>query len=312
MVDMKEQVLLLKPTIHEKIWGGNKLKDLFGYNYDLKDVGEIWGISAHKDGPSIITNGVHKGLSLSELFDKDRSYFANIENKEFPLLVKLIDANEALSVQVHPDDKMAVRYNDLGKTECWYVLDCKEDTTIVYGHKATTKEEFVKLINAGKYDELLNYKTVKPGDFIYVPAGQIHAINKDTVILEVQQSSNVTFRLYDYDRTDDQGNTRDLHIKETIEATTIPEFVDSSNPKVFTKGNNKITEFIKAHYFSVEKWDIEEQYKRENKTFQLLVVLEGKGNINGYDVKKGDFLIVTSYAKEVEVKGNLELMVSYV
>ena len=157
------------------------------------------------EGSSIVDNGPYKCKSLRWVYENDKSLFNNLTLKEFPLLVKIIDANNDLSVQVHPNDEMAKDYNDLGKTECWYVIDCLPNSEIIYGHNALTKTELDNLIVNRRWTDLLKTKPIKPGDFIYVPAGKIHAIPTGCLILETQQSSNITFRLYDYDRKDEYG-----------------------------------------------------------------------------------------------------------
>lgn len=308
---MSDKILLLEPVFMERIWGGSKLKELFNYNIPSNLTGEAWVISAHKDGSSKILNGDYKGKTLSWLYQNHKELFNNIKDERFPLLVKLLDAQSNLSVQVHPDDKMAIKYNDLGKTECWYVIDCSKDAKIIYGHSAKSKEEFRKLIDEDAWDKLLIEKPIKPGDFVFVPAGKIHAITAGTVILEIQQSSNVTFRLYDYNRLDDKGNKRELHIEESILASIIPDIKIENKSTKKIKGLNEIETLIKSNYFTVEKWNLKEKYARKNDSFILASVINGMGKINNLDIKKGSNFIITSDAKEFEIIGELEIVVSY-
>ena len=308
---MSNKVLLLEPVFMERIWGGSKLKELFNYNIPSNLTGEAWVISAHKDGSSKILNGDYKGKTLCWLYENHKELFYNIKDERFPLLVKLLDAQANLSVQVHPNDEMAIQYNDLGKTECWYIIDCIKDAKIIYGQTAKSKEEFKKLIDEDAWDQLLIEKPIKPGDFIFVPAGKIHAITAGTIILEIQQSSNVTFRLYDYNRLDDKGNKRELHIEESILASIIPdvEINNKSTKKII--GLNEIETLIKSDYFTVEKWNLKEKYIRTNHSFILASVIDGSGKINNIDIKKGSNFIITSDAKEFEINGELEIVVSY-
>ena len=306
-----EKIILLEPVLMERIWGGTQLKDIYNYPIPSDKTGEAWVISAHKDGSSIILNGEYKGKTLRWLYENHKELFSNIDNKEFPLLVKVLDAQADLSVQVHPNDELAVKYNDLGKTECWYVLDCKKDANLVYGHTAKTKEEFEHLVNTGKWDKLLKTKKIKPGDFVYVPAGKIHALTAGTLILEIQQSSNITFRLYDYDRLDDKGNKRQLHIKESIEVATIPDKGICNRFKLETVGNNKFEQLVKSEFFTVNKWQINEKTTLNNPSFLLVSILEGSGLVDDIKVKKGDHFIITSLAKEFSLDGKMELMVSH-
>ena len=177
-------ILWVEPVFKEMIWGGNQLKEKYGYAIPSDQTGECWAPSAHPNGDNKIKEGEFKGQTLSKVFDEHRELFGNIKDKQFPLLVKIIDACNDLSVQVHPNDEYAdLHENSLGKTECWYVLDCKEDTKMVMGHHAKTKEELVKAIENDDYDHLLNKFDIKKGDFFYIPSGTIHAICKGSYIL---------------------------------------------------------------------------------------------------------------------------------
>ena len=170
-------ILWVEPVFKEMIWGGNQLKEKYGYAIPSDQTGECWAPSAHPNGDNTIKEGEFKGQTLSKVFDEHRELFGNIKDKQFPLLVKIIDACNDLSVQVHPNDEYAgLHENSLGKTECWYVLDCKEDTKMVMGHHAKTKEELVKAIENDDYDQLLNKFDIKKGDFFYIPSGTIHAV----------------------------------------------------------------------------------------------------------------------------------------
>ena len=216
-------ILWVEPVFKEMIWGGNQLKEKYGYAIPSDQTGECWAPSAHPNGDNKIIEGEFKGQTLSKVFDEHRELFGNIKDKQFPLLVKIIDACNDLSVQVHPNDEYAALHeNSLGKTECWYVLDCKEDTKMVMGHHAKTKEELVKAIENDDYDHLLNKFDIKKGDFFYIPSGTIHAICKGSLIYEAQQSSDITYRVYDYHRKDKDGNERQLHVKQSIDVTTVP------------------------------------------------------------------------------------------
>lgn len=309
---MNNEILMLQPVFMERIWGGTKLKDVFGYDIPYDLTGEAWTISAHKDGSSVILNGEYQGKTLRWLFNNRRDLFNNIDNEEFPLLVKILDAQNDLSVQVHPNDELAVKYNDLGKTECWYVLDCPKNSELIYGHTAKTKEEFANMISNNEWDKLLTKKAIKPGDFVFVPAGKVHALTKGTLILEIQQSSNVTFRLYDYDRKDASGNYRDLHIQESIEVTTVPDPEVEVKRTIEQVGSSQIETLIKSSFFSVEKWNIKDQYHREIPSYMVASVLKGKGSINDIELKVGDNFLITSQCLKVEVTGDLEIVVGYI
>ncbi len=306
-----DKIVFLEPVLKTKIWGGKRIEKLYNYPISSDKTGEAWLISGHKEGSNIIKNGQYKGKTLKWLFNNRKDYFNDIDVKDFPLLVKIIDANDDLSVQVHPNDEGAKKYGDLGKTECWYILDAMFNTKIVYGHNAKTKEEFKRLIDADKYEELLKYKVINKGDFLFVPAGKVHALTKGMLVLEIQQSSDVTFRIFDYYRKDEKGNYRQLHILESVEATFIPDKKISNKSLVKFIDENKISELIKSKYFNVEKWEIKEKYYREIDTFILCFVLNGKGMINGTNIRRGDSFIITSFTKEITILGNIEVIISY-
>jgi mannose-6-phosphate isomerase len=311
------QPLFLKPVFKERIWGGTALRDEFGY--DIPDhTGECWAISAHPNGPSIVENGPYAGMALDELWSKHPELFGNPKEKVFPLLTKILDANMDLSVQVHPDDSyaMANENGELGKTECWYIIDCKEDADMIFGHNAKTKEELTEQINAGKWNELLRRVKIKPGDFFYVPSGTIHALCEGTLVLETQQSSDTTYRVYDYDRRDAEGNLRDLHLEKAIDVTTVPHQSAVSIPTVKVHENTRITTFIESEFFSVHKWEVRgKSIFSFNNQYLLLSVIKGEGSLvhdgEKYRLKKGTHLIIPVGMGEFEIDGECELVVSY-
>jgi len=311
--------LFLQPVFQERIWGGTKLKDQFNYDIPSDRTGECWAISGHPNGQSVVKNGPHAGKTIGELWENHRELFGNLEGDVFPLLVKILDANADLSVQVHPDDEYAAKYEngELGKTECWYIIDCKEDAEIVFGHTAKTKEELRQQIEAGNWDELLRRVPIKPGDFFFVPSGTIHALCEGTLVLETQQSSDTTYRVYDYDRIDQNGNKRELHIEKSIDVTTVPHRDPELNITTKQIQDAQVTTFIQGEYFSVYKWDVNGQLVTENKQpFLLFSVLAGNGNLQindqTYSLDKGDHFILPATVKEFSLDGNLQLIVSHV
>lgn len=303
-------ILFVEPVFKERIWGGQKLSQ-FGYKLPYEKTGECWAISAHQNGQSTIKNGLYKGKTLSEVYDSAKELFGHISYDKFPLLIKILDANDDLSVQVHPDDAYAKVYeNDLGKTECWYVLDAEPNAYIIYGHRANTTEAFEKLIHEHRFQDLLIKKEVKKGDFIYVPSGTIHALGKGLLILETQQSSDTTYRLYDYDRLDLQGNPRELHIEQSIKVSTIPhhDYPSSKTVKHFKEA--LLTTLIDNDFFNVHKLDINGKYHMTNDFYKLVSVIEGEGFVNEYPVKKGDHFIITTVAKDITYNGHFSMIMS--
>ena len=303
-------IIFLEPTFKERIWGGDKLKS-FGYHLPFQHTGECWAISAHKNGESIVKNGPYQGKPLSIVYQNERHLFGNIQHDVFPLLIKILDAEDDLSVQVHPDDHYAKEVeHDLGKTECWYVLDAAPDAHIIYGHRAQTKEAFKKMIDEGKWDELLIKKHVKKGDFIYVPSKTIHALGKGLLILETQQSSDTTYRLYDYDRKDALGKTRELHIEKSIEVARIPHIEEKIDQKEEHFGSSKLITLIDNRFFKVMHLKTKDQLKIPHQHFTLVSVIDGFGKINGHEIKKGDHFIVTTLTKMLDIEGRLECIMS--
>lgn len=310
--------LFLKPVFKERIWGGIALQKEFGYSIPNDKTGECWAISAHPNGPSIIENGPFAGKTLDVLWKEQPELFGNPKEEVFPLLTKILDANMNLSVQVHPDDTYAKEYEngELGKTECWYIIDCKEDAEMIFGHNAKTKEDLIQQVNDGKWNELLRRVKIKPGDFFYVPSGTIHALCEGTLVLETQQSSDTTYRVYDYDRRDEQGNLRELHLDKAIDVTTIPHKVAGSKPSVKFIENIEITTFIESDFFSVYKWDVKERSTFSfNDQYLLFSVIKGKGSLihNGdmYSLNKGTHFIIPVGMGEFIIDGECQLIVSH-
>ncbi|MGJ7913509.1 mannose-6-phosphate isomerase, class I [Neobacillus sp. LXY-1] len=315
---MKEYPIFLKPVFKERIWGGTALRDIFKYDIPSNLTGECWGISAHPHGQSIVKNGEYAGLALRDLWENHRELFGGQKGDYFPLLTKILDANANLSIQVHPDDEYAKKYEKdaLGKTECWYIIDCKEGAELIYGHTATTKEEFQKRVVQGKWDLLLRKIPIKPGDFFYIPSGTIHALGAGTLVLETQQNSDSTYRVYDFNRRDNQGNLRELYLNKALDVTNIPHEDRNYQPKVTNLEGIKITTFLENKFFSIQKWGISgTSHLKQTKDFLLISVIEGMGEIcvnnESYSFTKGDHFILPYKLGEFSINGDAELIVSY-
>ena len=306
-------VLKMKPVFKEMIWGGHKLRDVYGYDIPSDNTGECWAISAHKNGDCLIADGEFEGKSLSWLFDNHRELFGGIEGNQFPLLVKIIDAKNDLSVQVHPDDTYAGEHeHSLGKTECWYVLQADEGTNMGMGHHAKSKEEFVKAIEEDDYDNLLNKFQIKKGDFFYIPSGTLHAICSGSLIYEAQQSSDITYRVYDYHRKDKDGHERQLHVQQSIDVTNIS--ADADQQKEFVSvplENGTRTCMVESEFFKVYSYKMTGKNTVANDApFQMVSVIDGEGTLNGDAVKKGDHFVICSDQKETNFDGNMEVMIT--
>ncbi|MDM5157329.1 mannose-6-phosphate isomerase, class I [Bacillus sp. DX1.1] len=306
--------LFFAPVFKERIWGGTKLTS-FGYEISSDQTGECWAFAAHQNGQSIVKNGKFEGLSLGELWKEHRTLFGDVKGERFPLLTKILDANQDLSVQVHPNDEYASmnENGELGKTECWYIIDCKENAEIIYGHHAKTKEELIAMVENEEWNKLLHRVKVNPGDFFYVPSGTVHAIGEGIVILETQQNSDTTYRLYDYDRRDSEGNLRELHLQKSIEVTEVP-FTSNQVKAHYEKIEDlSVTTFIECPYFSVQKWELNGSTSlKQQKPFLLVSVIDGEGELineeGRYFFKKGDHFILPNGFGEYELIGSAEFI----
>lgn len=313
--------LFLSPFFLPKIWGGRKLETVFDYSIPEGKIGECWAISAHPHGLSKIKNGALAGMPLNEVYQKYPDYFGNPIEKVFPLLTKILDANDSLSVQVHPDNEYAaVHEHELGKTECWYVIQADPGSYLIYGHHAQTKEELVKMIENGDWEHLLRKYPVKTGDFVFVPSGTIHALNKGIMVLETQQSSDTTYRLYDYNRVDEKtGEKRKLHLKQSIDVTTVPSVDPKLDIETEKRGKSTFTTYVKppiSPHFCVWQWQIKDRQEltHQQAAYTLLSVIDGQGtlitNQKSYPLKKGDHLIMPAGIKNWELNGNLQIIAS--
>ncbi|MCY8426820.1 mannose-6-phosphate isomerase, class I [Bacillus vallismortis] len=310
--------LFLEPVFKERLWGGTKLRDAFGYAIPSEKTGECWAVSAHANGSSAVKNGPLAGKTLDQVWQDHPEIFGFSDGKVFPLLVKLLDANMDLSVQVHPHDDYAIMHEngDLGKTECWYIIDCKDDAELILGHHASTKEEFKRTMESGDWNGLLRRLKIKPGDFFYVPSGTLHALCEGTLVLEIQQNSDTTYRVYDYDRCDDKGQKRTLHIEKAMEVITIPHTDTIHTPAVEEVGNAQVTVYVQTDEFSVYKWRIKGRAVFPSyQTYLLGSVLKGSGRIVmndiQYECNTGAHFILPAHFGEFSIEGTCEMMISH-
>lgn len=309
----KQPVLFLEPVFKQMIWGGNRLSKDWPYQIPGDNTGECWAVSAHPNGDCRIKEGVYAGKTLSELWSEHRELFGNTELDRFPLLIKIIDAKGDLSIQVHPNDAYAMKNENgsLGKTECWYILDCPEDAKLVIGHNASSKEELRRMIEEKKWNELIREIPVKKGDFIQIDPGTVHAIKGGLMILETQQNSDITYRVYDYDRLSN-GKPRELHIEKSIDVITVPA---KSAKESVTSANglpeNTMNKLIECDYYKVWKLDVTKPVTlSQDDPFLIMSVIEGDGLMNGQLIKKGDHFILPAGYGEVNLQGKMQIIAS--
>ncbi len=313
MNQSEKEILFLDPVCTHNIWGGTRLREEFGYAAEGDDIGECWGISAHPTGDGTIKNGAFAGMKLSQVWDEHKEVFGNLPYDRFPLLTKIIDARDDLSIQVHPDDAYAKEHENgsYGKTECWYIMDAPEHASLVIGHNAKTKEELKSMIREGRWNEFIRELPVKKGDFIQIDPGTVHAIKGGLLILETQQNSDITYRVYDYDRLSN-GKPRELHVEKSIDVITVPaKPVEESVRSVLDLPKNTLNELYACDYYHIFKLDVEgEAAFEQSYPFLLCSVLEGDGILNGNPVGKGDHFILPNGFGRVECTGTMSLIVS--
>lgn len=320
--------LKFEPVYKDYIWGGRELEK-FGKKLPEGIVAESWEISSHPDGESIVANGEYKGAGLTEMVSKlgrelVGTSLSEKDLKKFPLLIKLIDANDRLSVQVHPEDDYA-RINEngeYGKNEMWYIVSAKPGARIVYGvAPGVTKESFAAAVREDNIESCLSYMDVSAGDAVNIPAGLVHAIGAGIVIAEIQQNSNTTYRVFDYNRVDKNGNRRPLHIEKALEVIDFNNCNSQGKLKCFEVkvGDGSQKSYLVANkYFSVEKYNVDGKVDEvaDGSRFYTFTCLDGEGQItfNGGVEKfvKGQSVLIPASMGEYSIEGKLEIIKSYV
>ncbi|WP_105616627.1 type I phosphomannose isomerase catalytic subunit [Vallitalea okinawensis] len=318
--------IFFDPIYKETVWGGQHLKEMYDRELPSEHTGESWEIACHENGTSIVANGIYKGKSLKDLMEEEKVNLLGPRFKDankFPLLVKLIDANDKLSIQVHPDDVYAHQYanGELGKTEMWYVLSAKKDAKLVLGTKpGTTMEMFNQGIIEGQLEEHIEELEVQAGDVINIPAGMLHAIEDGIVLAEIQQNSDTTYRVYDWNRVGLDGKPRELHIEDALKVIDFEGQLKSEKVKGLALKNNDytMTYYIANQYFAMEKLDIHGSWcdHTDNINFYLYTCVAGRGIIRYTDqdisFKAGQTFMIPANLGEYSIEGNAELLRSYV
>ena len=315
-------VIKLKPAFKDYIWGGTRLRDDFGKDCDFEKVAESWELSCHKDGNSIVANGGYAGMTLTAYIEKaGRSVLGTDCEKfdSFPILIKLIDAKDNLSVQVHPNNEYAQRVEgEYGKTEMWYVVDCDEGAELLYGFKhEITKEEFANRIADNTLLEVTNAVPVKKGDVFFIEAGTLHAIGKDILIAEIQQNSNTTYRIYDYGRVGNDGKPRELHVEKAKDVTVLGPAKQYPETPAEEKDGYKIKLLSSCEYFTAYRVDVESKavLEADEKSFNSILVLEGEPEIIADDIvkaKKGDSIFISAGTGKYTVEGKCRFVLTKV
>lgn len=309
----------LEPVFKDYIWGGNRLKNDFNKETDLDIVAESWELCCHKNGTNKICG---KSEKLDDLIKNNKEILGSNCDKfeDFPVLIKLIDAKDNLSIQVHPDNDFAMKYeNSVGKTEMWYVVDCEEGAYLYYGfNKEISKEEFENRIKENTLLEVLNKVPIKKGNVFFITAGTVHAICKGTLIAEIQQNSDITYRVYDYGRVGKDGRPRELHIDKAISVAKL-KMPDTYSVKVISEDDGaKNTLLCKCDFFETHKIDVFSEFKVnvDEMSFYSVLCLEGSANItsdiSNLDIHKGDSVFIPAGEGECVIRGNCEVVLTFV
>lgn len=318
---MLKEPIFLEPVFKDYIWGGTRLKSLMHKNSPYEKTAESWEVSTNENGKCVIKNGTFAGQTLYDVFEntnyrKDLFGLASVSLSKFPLLVKFIDAETNLSVQVHPDDTYAKEHeNSDGKTEMWYIVDCADNAQIICGMKENVKpEELSSIINSSHIQDYLNFVSVHPGDVIYIPSGTIHAILGNTLICEIQQNSDLTYRVYDWERVGKDGKPRQLHIQKAIDVINLNNQTQPKDTNFITEGKKNI---ITSPYFKTDKIVVKNIFYDTSslQSFYILTIVKGSGKLvshsNSYPLSFGDSVIIPSNLSIYSLEGSMEVLKTY-
>lgn len=304
--------LFFKPIPFKTVWGGTSIKEYYGYDWMPDGTGQAWAFAAQPDGSNVCQNGPYKGMTLLDLWNGHPELFGDT-NREFPLIISMLCPRDNLSIQVHPDVEHAKKYGyALGKNEAWYFLKVDEGSQIVFGHNARDEQDLRSYIAGDRWADLIRHLTVRRDDFVYVPAGTLHACCGGVIAYEVQQCTNVTYRFWDYDRTDVNGNKRELHLEKAIETL---HYGDAANHESYTTtvnayGRCERVTYMDSDSFRIEKLVVSDgEYEVSEDTYELVSVVRGSGVAGGIPVKFGDHFLIPR-GEKVVIGGNLTCMMT--
>lgn len=318
----------MKPVFKESIWGGTLLKEKYNKDIVSDKTSESWEIAAHKNGESVASGGKYDSMTIEEIAKMLKEKFLGdyvIEKypDKFPLLVKFLDCNDKLSVQVHPDDEYAAKNEngELGKTEMWYILDAKPDAKLIYGfNKDVSKEEFKNAIESGELDGILNYVPAKAGDCFFIQSRTLHALLDGLLVAEIQQNSDTTYRVYDHGRVDKNGKSRELHIDKSVDVTDLSSSVGKEKIDEVKKEIDGGREYYlcECEYFRTLRYETEDKISlcTNESSFEMLIFCDGKATIaygdKTLEVNEGDSVVVPAYLGKYIIKGKCSFLRSYV
>ncbi len=312
---MKKAPIKFIPILQEKIWGGTKLIDVLHKKNTLQSnsIGESWEISTVKNAISVVAEGVYKGMKLTDLIknfpaDLLGKKVADAFKEEFPLLIKYIDAKEDLSIQLHPNDELAKkRHNSFGKTEMWYIMQADKNAKIIVGFKEKVdKNVYQDYLNKGKITKILNFEEVQKGDVYFIPTGRIHAIGAGVLLAEIQQTSDITYRVYDWQRTDKTGKSRELHTKQALEALDFE--VHDNYKTTYSVSENETQKIVECPFFITEiisvNGKIEKDFTQRD-SFTILMCVSGNASIRYPDgnttLNYGETVLIPNLLNKIEI-----------
>lgn len=305
-------VLFFKPIPRPAIWGNTLIKDYFGYHDFPNGIGQSWAFSAQKEASTICMTQPYEGKTLLELWRDHQELFGH-PNEDFPVIISLVAPEDDLSIQVHPNEEIAKKLGyKTGKNEAWYFIESKENAQIVYGHCAKDEDDlYQNYIHKDRWDDLIKHLDVHSGDFVYLPAGLLHALKKGSIVYEIQQATDVTYRFYDYHRKDEHGHERELHLKQAIECLSYDpkDMQNHIEPVVKSLDHGQETVFISNDSFCVTRLEIEGVNQIVYDNYQLATVVKGEGTVDGEKIKIGDSFLIPCH-HEVKLDGNMTIMMT--
>lgn len=302
-------IIFLKPIPRSALWGGDVFKQYFNYKDFKDDVGQSWCITAQDEiNASEVLNGEYQGKTLYDIWLDHPEYF-NSKYNDFPFIIGILAPIADLSIQIHPDDEYARKLGyKFGKNEAWYFIEAADNSELVVGTNAKNKEELEQLINEDRWDEIIKKASIKKDDFVNIKAGTLHALPKDVIIYEVQRGSDVTYRFYDYKRKDNNGNYRELHLKQAIEVLKFDSNIEIPERIIEEYPNYTKTTLIANDEYKVTKLDIDGRINYPINNYELFTCIKGEGIINNQKIKKGDSCLIPATINELNIEGNLTIL----
>lgn len=304
-------LLRFKPIPKKTVWGGTAIRDYWHYDWMPDGVGMAWAFADQGEDTNICVSGEYEGKTIGELWREHSELFGDTD-RVFPVIVSMLGPEDELSIQVHPDDEHAIPLGyPYGKNEAWYFLEADPDSAIVFGHNATDEADLRNYIKEGRWADLIDHLSVKRDDFVYIPAGLLHACTKGTIVYEVQQATDVTYRFYDYDRVQDDGTLRELHLEQAIATLHYDksEMVNTAKPETVELPGMKRTMLISNDSFTIEKLVVTGPAELPAGPYELVTVARGAGKANGEDIAVGDHFLLPR-GEALSLDGNVTLFMT--